>query len=82
MEEFFFSLEPPVMRSVLDVAVLKNFYTFLKESQNTKVKTEEGYLFHIKEDSQFFYMAITATDPSFKFSIVEATRAWGRKKTF
>lgn len=62
LENFFYSLTPPIMRSVLPLEpILKLFSMILEEG----LAPDQPYTIRMQEESQYLYALITALDPHF-----------------
>ncbi|MCH9626495.1 MAG: hypothetical protein S4CHLAM2_01170 [Chlamydiales bacterium] len=62
LENFFYSLTPPVMRSILPVEPIKKLFCMLLEEELIQ---DQDYTIRIQEDSNYLYALITAADPHF-----------------
>lgn len=60
LENFFYALNPPVMRSVLPAEPLKRLFTMLTKQ---KLHDDEPVSVQIEEDADYFYALITSSDP-------------------
>ncbi|MCP5470097.1 MAG: hypothetical protein H7A36_06305 [Chlamydiales bacterium] len=67
LEEFFYNIEPVVMRSILPAEVLQKLFLMLIDTE-----VYENYSIRIEEDDDF-YAVISASDPSFQKEIAELT---------
>lgn len=70
LENFFYSLSPPVMRSVLSLDAIKRLFFMVVEAK--EVGFEEPYQISIKEDCQYHYFLLLAKDGGFQNAIASA----------
>lgn len=75
LENFFYSLSPAIMRSVLSPEPLKKFFTMLIEGEEIALESTEQSQFLIQEDGEYFYLLLTLPDPSCRAALEEAIRA-------
>lgn len=66
LENFFYSLSPPVMRSVLPVKPLKKLFLMILEGESEELLDDLPYQIRIQSDSNNFYMMLTAKDGGFR----------------
>ena len=66
LENFFYSLLPVVMRTVMDPHALKILFVMNLEAIEKGFFTREDYLIHFKNDTEFVYVMIKARDQSLK----------------
>lgn len=76
LENFFFSLHPVVMRSLLSAEVLARLFHMIIDAQVEGVPEEQSYQIRIKEDGVNFYFLAIADDPSFAESLLECAEAY------
>lgn len=69
LENFFYSLSPAVMRSVLPSLPLKKLFLMLLAAQDET--PSEHYVTHIDEDKDFYYILLTSRDESFRIPLME-----------
>ncbi len=62
LENFFYSLSPPVMRSVLPAEPMSKLFLMLLEE---KLVEDQPYAICIQEDLNYLYAIITSVDPHF-----------------
>jgi hypothetical protein len=72
LENFFYSLTPDVMRTVLEPHVLKNLFLLLLESIEQGFFSEENYSLKIQKKSQHVLVMIKAEDKAIKEIIARA----------
>lgn len=58
LEDFFFSITPALMRSVLDPLVLKTLFSLILEAQEMGLPVDQPSLCHIREDSKYLYIVL------------------------
>lgn len=61
LENYFYSLTPPIMRSVLPVEPLKKLFAMLVEEK----LEDQSYTIRIQEDANYLYALVTSIDPHF-----------------
>jgi len=66
LENFFYSVTPDIMRTVLDCKILKNLFLLLLESLEKGAAGEENYSFKIRQEPQYVYAIIKTDDCSLK----------------
>lgn len=62
LENFFYSLTPPIMRSVLPAEPIKKLFLMILDEE---LNAEQPYAIRIQEDANYLYALITSTDPQF-----------------
>lgn len=62
LENFFYALSPPIMRSLLPVEPIKKLFTMILEEE---LEEEQPYAIRIEENAKYFYAIITSIDPNF-----------------
>lgn len=72
LENFFFSITPVVMRTILEPAPLQNLFMMMHEAIGRK---EEHFRFHSSQDSNFAYVMITTEDSTVKERIAKNLHA-------
>lgn len=65
LENFFFSLNPPLMRSLLPSDPIKNMFIMLLEAQEEGLANDQPYQIRIREKDGYFYLYLSAKEPSF-----------------
>ncbi|MDP1836018.1 MAG: hypothetical protein Q8K75_08850 [Chlamydiales bacterium] len=66
LENFFYSLAPVIMRSVMEPAALRKLYLMLVEAFDTGFLPNESITYLLREDSEFLYVVVIADDPSLR----------------
>ncbi len=66
LENFFYSLSPPVMRSVLPAEPIKILFLKILDSGREGLPPEQHYNIYVQEESQYFYLVLMARDLSFR----------------
>ncbi|MBJ7449531.1 MAG: hypothetical protein JHC93_04130 [Parachlamydiales bacterium] len=69
LENFFYSLFPVLMRTLLEPHLLKIFFLLLLDTLEDGYNEDEGYSFRFQEDDGTVFLIIVADDSSFKDSI-------------
>lgn len=64
LENFFYSLTPVIMRSVMEPAALCVLYNMLLNAFNRGFTSEEGYNCLLRQDSEFLYVVVISEDAS------------------
>lgn len=72
LENFFFSLHPAVMRSVLPIKPLKKLFTMVVESDSEGFDRAQKCLYRMEEDQDYFYLLLLASDSSFRKKVQKA----------
>ena len=62
LENLFYSLTPPIMRSILPVEPIQKMFNMILEE---KLLDDQPYVMRIQENDFYLYMLITSTDPHF-----------------
>ena len=65
LENFFYSLTPVVMRTILEPAPLKTLFLMLLDTLEEGFFKDENYYLKVCQEQGFSLMMITAADPSF-----------------
>lgn len=73
LENFFYSLAPVIMRSVLDPAALCTLFTMMLESIEDGFFKGECYAIKIEMQPQFVFVMVKAEDRSIKEELTKAT---------
>jgi hypothetical protein len=71
-ENFFFSVTPIVMRTVLEPEALKKLFLMLQETLTTVPKNGKNYLLHTSKEPSFMFVVVKSED---SFNLDEMTRA-------
>lgn len=66
LENFFYSLNPVVMRTILEPGILKTLFLMLLDALEEGFFKGENYYLKSCEEKGFFLVMVTAVDPSFK----------------
>ncbi|MFZ0565292.1 MAG: hypothetical protein WAM28_03820 [Chlamydiales bacterium] len=66
LENFFYSLNPPSMRSILPVEPIKKLFSMLLETEEEGLVQNQDYQISVKEDASYFYLLLIASDASFR----------------
>lgn len=77
LDNFFYSIIPPMMRSTLEPEPLKKLFLMILEAKQIGMEEAQPCLFQIQEDQKYFYMLIVAHNPSFKDSVIKAVEELG-----
>ncbi len=64
LENFFYSLTPVIMRSVMEPIALRNLYLMLLKAFDEGFLPSESYSCRFREDAEFLYAVVIADDPS------------------
>jgi hypothetical protein len=72
LENFFYSLTPVVMRTILEPLPLKKLFLMLLDAMEEGFFKGESYEYKVQNDGDFLFVMITADDSSFK-DIVETS---------
>lgn len=75
LENFFYSLTPVVMRTILEPAPLKTLFHMLLDTLEEGFFKGENYYLKISEEQGFSLMMITAADPSYKDEVQKAVES-------
>ncbi len=69
LENFFYSLTPVIMRSVLNASVLKIIFCMLMDLIEEDPLKKEKYLIKVIHDSEFMYCMVRSNDSSFRLQV-------------
>jgi len=72
LENFFYSLTPVIMRTVLEPEALRTLFRMLLESINKGLFSTERCTLSVNNDAKFVYVMITASDATIKDEISRA----------
>lgn len=72
LENFFYSLLPAVMRSVLPTKPLKKLFQMLIDTDSEGLNPEQTCLYRIEEDQDYFYLLLMANEGSFRKKVQRA----------
>ncbi len=72
LENFFYSLGPAVMRSVLKPVPLKKLFFMLLEAAHFEGKEREAIEMRTLEDREFSYMVLLSKEPYFRTEVLSA----------
>lgn len=75
LENFFFSLTPAVMRSVLPSEPVKNIFTMFVEAENEGLTDNLPFQIRIRETGGYFHLHLSAKNPSFYEILAPAIEA-------
>lgn len=76
LENYFYSLHPPIMRSVLPAEPIKKMFSFLLEAKKESLVEDEAYQIRLHYDSNYFYVLLTARDSRFRHSLLPVLKAY------
>ncbi len=65
LENFFYSLHPPLMRSLLTPEPIKKLFFMLLEAEEEGLPEDQVYQICVQEDSNYFYLLLIAANSSF-----------------
>ncbi|MCH9608809.1 MAG: hypothetical protein S4CHLAM45_07210 [Chlamydiales bacterium] len=65
LENFFYSLNPPVMRSIFPVGSLQKLFAMVLDADIEGVDQTEVYQIRMEEEDKNFYLLVTSVDTSF-----------------
>lgn len=74
LENFFYSLTPVVMRTILELEPLKSLFLMLLDALKADFLKSENYFLKMQRDENFVLVMIAAADPSFKDEVCLATK--------
>ena len=66
LENFFYSLTPVIMRTLLEPQVLQKLFLMMLASMEYPIENEEYYRMKVESDSRFAYVMLTVKDRSVK----------------
>lgn len=66
LENFFYSLTPVIMRTVMEPEVLKKLFLMMIEASDRGIFSDKPYSLDISHDCKFVYVMITGKDPHLK----------------
>lgn len=79
LENFFYSIHPVIMRSILDARVLKELFLMMIKMINKGFLN--NYLLEIKKDSHFVFVILATQDELLKKEIVKSIRKMPKEST-
>jgi hypothetical protein len=81
LENFFYSLAPGVMRTVLHSSVLKTFFLFLVECAQEALCSEQEYEINVRCDPEYVYVVIRSEEGGLKERIGQALSNFSEGQT-
>ncbi|NGX54430.1 MAG: hypothetical protein KR126chlam2_00040 [Chlamydiae bacterium] len=72
LENFFYSLSPATMRSILEPEPLRKLFHMLLDIEQDELAKDQPCHYQIQEDSNYFYMLVTSADSSFREPVKKA----------
>lgn len=79
LENFFYSIHPPLMRSLLPVEPLKKLFYLLLEASAEGLSEDEPYQIRIAYAPGYVFMVLGARDLNFKENLLEALKPFKGK---
>jgi len=79
LENFFYSLTPVIMRTMLDPETLKTLYMMMLEEADKALFGDRPYTLFTKHDEQFAYAMITVKEPAVKEELGRALKTIPRQ---
>jgi hypothetical protein len=79
LENFFYSLNPPVMRSLLPVEPLKKLFNMVLEAELEGLPAEAPYQISMQYDENYMYILVTARDVHFRDPLMPGLKPFSGK---
>lgn len=79
LENFFYSLHPVIMRTVLEATALRDFFLMMLKTANKGLFSDEHYTFDVKRDPKFVFVMIATKEESIKKELAKGLKKMPRE---